>query len=49
MTARADFAFLHPLRIRRTERDAQGVVVNADYFLYDGIAVSEFARGLESA
>jgi acyl-CoA thioester hydrolase len=46
MIARADFAFLHPLRVRWNECDAQGIVFNANYFLYYDIAVWEWTRAL---
>lgn len=46
MTARSDFAFLHPLRVRWNECDAQGIVFNANYFLYYDIAVWEWTRAL---
>ena len=32
MVVRDDFAFLHPLRVRWAECDAQGIVFNANYF-----------------
>ena len=46
MTAPADFAFLHPLRVRWSECDAQGIVFNVNYFLYYDIAVWEWTRAL---
>ena len=44
MTAPADFAFLHPLRVRWNECDAQGIVFNVNYFLYYDVAVWEWTR-----
>ena len=46
MTAPADFAFLHPLRVRWSECDAQGIVFNVNYLLYYDIAVWEWTRAL---
>ena len=46
MSARADFAFLHPLRVRWNECDAQGIVFNANYFVYYDIAIWEWTRAL---
>lgn len=46
MTARDDFAFFHPLRVRWNECDMQGIVFNANYFLYYDIAVFEWTRAL---
>lgn len=46
MTAPADFAFLHPLRVRWNECDMQGIVFNANYFLYYDIAIWEWTRAL---
>ncbi len=46
MTAREDFAFLHPLRVRWNECDAQGIVFNVNYLLYYDIAVWEWTRAL---
>jgi len=46
MTSRSDFAFLHRLRVRWNECDAQGIVFNANYFLYYDIAVWEWTRAL---
>jgi acyl-CoA thioester hydrolase len=40
------FAFLHPLRVRWSECDAQGIVFNVNYFLYYDIAVWEWTRAL---
>lgn len=46
MTALSDFAFLHPLRVRWSECDAQGIVFNVNYLLYYDIAVWEWTRAL---
>ncbi len=46
MTARAEFAFLHPLRVRWAECDAQGIVFNANYFAYYDHAIWEWTRAL---
>lgn len=46
MTAPSDFAFLHPLRVRWNECDAQGIVFNINYFLYYDVAVWEWTRAL---
>jgi acyl-CoA thioester hydrolase len=44
--ARADFSFIHPLRVRWAEADLQGVVFNANYLLYMDVAVTEYWRHL---
>jgi acyl-CoA thioester hydrolase len=46
MTARSDFAFFHPLRVRWSECDAQGIVFNVNYLHYYDIAVWEWTRAL---
>lgn len=46
MTAKSDFAFLHPLRVRWSECDGQGIVFNVNYFLYYDIAIWEWTRAL---
>lgn len=46
MTTRDDFAFLHPLRVRWAECDAQGIVFNVNYFLYFDVAMTEYMRAL---
>jgi acyl-CoA thioester hydrolase len=46
MTSRSDFAIFHPLRVRWSECDAQGIVFNVNYFLYYDIAVWEWTRAL---
>ena len=44
--AREDFAFLHPLRVRWAEVDAQGVVFNPHYLMYFDVAITEYWRAL---
>ncbi|MCW5724322.1 MAG: acyl-CoA thioesterase [Maricaulaceae bacterium] len=44
MTARDQFAFFHPLRVRWAECDPQGIVFNANYLLYFDVAVTEYLR-----
>lgn len=46
MAARSDFSFIHPLRVRWAECDAQGVVFNVNYFLYFDVAMTEWLRAL---
>lgn len=46
MNNKSDFAFLHPLRVRWNECDAQGIVFNVNYFLYYDIAIWEWTRAL---
>lgn len=46
MTSSADFAFLHPLRVRWSECDAQGIVFNVNYFLYYDVAMWEWIKAL---
>lgn len=46
MTTRNDFAFLHPLRVRWSECDGQGIVFNINYFLYYDVAIWEWTRAL---
>jgi acyl-CoA thioester hydrolase len=46
MTARNDFAFFYPLRVRWSECDGQGIVFNVNYFTYYDIAVWEWTRAL---
>ena len=41
-----DFTFLHPLRVRWAECDAQGIVFNVNYFLYFDVAMTEWMRAL---
>ncbi|WP_258867994.1 thioesterase family protein [Alkalilimnicola ehrlichii] len=42
--AREDFRFLHPLRVRWVEVDAQGIVFNGHYLTYFDIAATEYFR-----
>ncbi|MFZ5617174.1 MAG: acyl-CoA thioesterase [Pseudomonadota bacterium] len=46
MTFRTDFSFFHPLRVRWSECDGQGIVFNVNYFLYYDIAIWEWTRAL---
>lgn len=46
MTARTDFAFLHPLRVRWSECDGQGIVFNAHYFAFYDHAIWEWTKAL---
>jgi acyl-CoA thioester hydrolase len=43
---RSAFTFLHPLRVRWAECDAQGIVFNGNYFLYFDVAMGEWLRAL---
>lgn len=43
---RSDFAFFHPLRVRYSEIDGQGVVYNAHYLTYFDVAITEYLRWL---
>lgn len=43
---RADFTFFHTLRVRWAEVDRQGVVFNANYFLYFDVANTEYWRAI---
>lgn len=49
--AYADFAFLHPLRVRWAETDPVGVVFNGHYAAYIHVAFTEYLRatGLPNA
>ena len=44
--ARENFTFFHPLRVRWSECDAQGIVFNVNYFLYFDVAMTEYMREL---
>lgn len=46
MADKSDFAFLHPLRVRWAECDAQGIVFNANYFAYYDHAIWEWTKAL---
>lgn len=46
MTQKTDFTFFHPLRVRWSECDAQGIVFNVNYFLYFDIGIWEYTRKL---
>ncbi|MCB0083003.1 MAG: acyl-CoA thioesterase, partial [Caldilineaceae bacterium] len=41
---RSDFAFFHPLRVRYSEIDAQGIVYNAHYLTYFDLTITEYMR-----
>lgn len=43
---KADFAFLHPLRVRWAECDGQGIVFNANYFAFYDHAIWEWTKAL---
>lgn len=47
LPTRDRFVFFHPLRVRWSELDPQGIVFNPNYFVYFDIAVSEYLRALE--
>lgn len=49
MQSRFAFTFLHPLRVRWAECDAQGIVFNVNYFLYFDVAMTEWMRALDIA
>jgi acyl-CoA thioester hydrolase len=42
----SDFAFTHPVRVRWSETDAQGVVFNARYLDYADVAITEYNRAV---
>ncbi|MEW6777180.1 MAG: thioesterase family protein [Bdellovibrionota bacterium] len=42
--SRGAFSFFHPLRVRWAEVDPQGIVFNANYFVYADVAVTEYFR-----
>lgn len=44
--ARSDFRFVHPLRVRWSEVDLQGVVFNGHYLNYFDVAMTEYMRDL---
>lgn len=43
---KSSFTFFHPLRVRWSECDAQGIVFNVNYFLYFDVAMTEYMREL---
>jgi len=43
---RSDFRFFHPLRVRYSEVDWQGIVFNAHYLTYLDVAVTEYFRNI---
>jgi acyl-CoA thioester hydrolase len=44
--ARADFRFVHRMRVRWAEVDRQGIVFNAHYLMYIDVAITEYYRAL---
>lgn len=46
MASKDQFTFLHPLRVRWGECDAQEIVFNVNYFLYFDVAMTEWLRAL---
>lgn len=44
---RSDFRFFHPLRVRYSEIDGQGIVFNAHYLTYADVGVVEYFRFLD--
>ena len=43
---REEFSFFHPLRVRWSEVDPQGIVFNPNYFVYADIAMTEYMRAV---
>ena len=44
--SREQFWFFHPLRVRYSETDPQGVVHNANYLMYFDTTITEYFRAL---
>ena len=44
--AREQFTFCHTLRVRWAEVDKQGIVFNANYFLYFDVTITEYWRAI---
>ncbi len=44
--AREEFVFAHPLRVRWSEVDAQGIVFNPHYLAYADLAIGEYMRAI---
>ena len=44
--SRQDFTFFHPLRVRWSEVDPQGIVFNPHYLAYADIALMEYMRAV---
>jgi acyl-CoA thioester hydrolase len=44
--ARSEFAFFHPLRVRFSEVDRQGLAHNSTHLVYFGIALNEYFRDM---
>jgi acyl-CoA thioester hydrolase len=47
LPSRPRFAFFHPLRVRWSELDPQGIVFNPNYFVYFDIGVTEYLRSID--
>jgi acyl-CoA thioester hydrolase len=45
--ARSDFNFFHPMRVRYSEIDNQGVVFNAHYLTYLDVGHTEYMRAMD--
>jgi len=46
LATRDEFVFFHPLRVRWSELDPQGIVFNPNYFVYADIAMGEYLRAI---
>lgn len=46
MTHKTEFTFFHPMRVRWSECDPQGIVFNVNYFMYFDVAMTEYTRAL---
>lgn len=44
LLAMSDLPFTHELRVRYSECDSQGIVFNANWFMYMDVAMNEFLR-----
>ena len=42
--SRGEFTFFHPLRVRWSEVDPQGIVFNPNYLAYADLALTEYMR-----
>lgn len=45
---KSDFRFSHPLRVRWSEADMQGIVFNGHYLNYADVGISEYFRELRT-
>ncbi|PJZ70893.1 thioesterase [Leptospira perolatii] len=43
----SDYPFFHPIRVRYSEVDSQGVVFNANYLNYFDVSLNEYMRHLK--